>query len=52
MVTITLVVIAVVMAGLAVFNSHDAGTLVGFAGVLLAIAAGLFWAIKRTERIN
>ena len=52
MVTITLVVIAVVMAGLAVFNSHDAGTLGGFAGVLLAIAAGLFGAIKRTERIN
>jgi zinc transporter ZupT len=52
MVTITLVVISVVMVGLAVFNSHDAGTLSGFAGVLLAIAAGLFWAIKRTERIN
>jgi solute:Na+ symporter, SSS family len=52
MVTITLVIIAVVMAGLAVFNSHDAGILGSFAVVLLAIASGLFWAIKRTERIN
>lgn len=49
MVAITLGIIATVMGGLAIFTSSDSKTLAGFSIILLGIAAGITWAVKRTH---
>lgn len=50
MVAISMGVIAVVMAGLAILDRNEAGVLLGLAAVLAVIAAGMQWAIRRKEK--
>jgi len=50
MVILSLIVLAVVMAGLALFNGHDAGLLFTFSITLFGIAGGLYFFVRRTEK--
>lgn len=50
MVILSLIVVAFVMAGLALFNGHDAGLLFTFSLTLFGIAGGLYFFVRRTEK--
>ena len=50
MVILSLIVVAFVMAGLALFNGHDTGLLFTFSLTLFGIAGGLHFLVRRTEK--